>query len=474
LQATIEANPILADQAKYAELETRRDISSVLLLREMYNTDDLDHRRHLFDQAADQEASHISEVLNGTVRTDYGFDVHNGKLYLLQPNGVTDWQEMHKNGAQRAKLRAAIDPRFEPYAQIAEAEVEESSTQEEIVRRGEPAALVKLSLCGSDVMGSEQLAQIGRDPNLQRAFLRVSVFDGQKLRIYSRSIDRMALNDGRGIAGGWGVFDRPKADMAPDASSIDILKTDIILDESQMNIDDMHNLADRLVGAYDELQYDRTGKVHKAGRDPEGIDTYKFVTDNWDLMNAHMDSLCDLSARELPMAVLAQTANNIRYDIMASFKQRMDGTWVSKGSLAESVAEAGSGERAIGTQFSGCDTVVGAGLNSANSGYVNGGEADKSLMRLSGQKIRCTNTNCKKEVVVPDSDLQKGILSCKECGLTYDICTKKTSFKRAKADAAEEEESPLTKWNRQYDLKKEQEKLEKLRLAQEAELANAA
>jgi hypothetical protein len=48
---------------------------------------------------------------------------------------------------------------------------------------------------------------------------------------------------------------------------------------------------------------------------------------------------------------------------MSSFKQRLDGTWEEKGSLAESVSFAGGSERSSGTVFSGCDTTISAKSN---------------------------------------------------------------------------------------------------------------
>lgn len=475
MSTTIETNLNSANQARYDELEHQRDISSVLLLREMQCTQDLSYRQRLYEQAADQEESHISEVLNGTVRTHFDFDISNGKLYLLQPNGVTEWSEMHSNGKKRANLKAAINPEFLPYAQMASAELEESKTQEEIIRRGIPAALVKLSLSGNDVMSKSALKKIGRDPDLSRAFLRVSVFDGSKLRIYSRSIDGVNLMDGRKIVNGWGTFNEDKAKLDPDSSSVDILNTDIILDESQISVNKMHQLADNLVARYDDLQFQKTGKTHRAGLDPEGVDTYQFVKENLDLMNAHMDGLSELSAKDLPVALLALQANDLRYDIMASFKRRIEGTWAIEGSLAESVADAGAGERAAGTSFYGCDTVVSASsANVANSGYVNSGRNEKNLMDLSGKKLRCVNKSCKKEVVVPDKDLRDGKLSCKECGLVYDVCNRESFFRNVDNKNKATEESPMAKWNREYNFKKQQERLEKIKLTDNFNLTKTA
>jgi len=398
-----------AELGNHIELEQRMDSNSVMLLREMYGSQDEELQARLYEQAADQEATLISEVLDGAVITDFKFTAQEGKLYLLQPDGVADWQRMHEHGVLRAEAKAAEDPGFRTYAEIARAELEESRLQEEMVRTGRPAAMVKLSLCGDDVMSAEQLKKIGRNPEAQRAFLRVSVFDGQDMHIHSRSIDGVSLSDGRGIAEGWGTFGQPQMGLEPDASSVDILNSHLYFEENQMDLPRMHQLADNLVRSFDAMKSRRTGKTCRAGRAPEGVDTYKFVLDNKDLLAAHMDSLVSLAGRnELPIGHVAAVTNELRYDIMSSYKQRLEGTWEELGSLAESVAAAGDSERGQGTEFGGCDTVISANT-AANAGYAN-------AMRTSEMKTKCVQCpSCKSIVDLPDKLLKKDIMHCVKC-----------------------------------------------------------
>jgi len=389
--------------ASYDELEQRMDSNTVMLLREMYGTSDPYLRSKIFEQAADQEASLMSEVLDGAVITDFKFTAQEGRLFLLQPNGITDWGLMHEYGTARAEAMARKDRGFKAYAAIAEAELAEAKQQAAMAEAGRPAAMIKLSLCGNDVISAERLKQIGRDPEAQRAFLRVSVFDGRDLHIHSRSIDGVSLQDGRGFADGWGAFEEPQADLEPDASSIDILNSGLFFEEDQLSVEEMHRLADKLVAAFDERKYQRTGELSKAGRCPEGVDTYKFVMENKDLLTAHMDSLAALASRaELPTGHVAALANDLRYDIMSSYKQRLEGRWQDLGSLADSVAAAGENERSNGTEFWGCDSVVTA--NTANSGYVNAGG---SRVPKLADRIRIARS-LREEV--------KGNGSCAACG----------------------------------------------------------
>jgi len=387
----------------FAELEQQMDSNSTLLLREMHRTPDEFLQRRLYEQAADQEASLISEVLEGSVVTDFSFTTAEGRLYLIQPNGVTDWQQMHELGVARAEAKAADDSRFRPYVEIARAELEESRLQEEMVKTGRPAAMAKLSLCGDDVMSAEELEKLGRDPKARRAFLRVSVFDGQQLHIHSRSIDGLDLADGRGLADGWGTFQRPLTNIQPAASSIDILNNQLYFEQDELDLSQMHQLADELVAGFDALQRQRTGRAYKAGRTPEGVNTYEFVLANQDLLKAHMDSLVSLAKHaELPIGHVAAVTNSLRYDIMSSYKQRLEGRWEDLGSLAESVAAAGETERANGTEFWGCDSIVSP--NTANTGYVNA-EGGHGPTRSERRKIV---KNLREQVI--------GKGSCSACG----------------------------------------------------------
>lgn len=457
------------------QLEQQMDVNSVMLLQEMSCTDDYYLRQRLFEQAADQEASLISEVLEGAVITDFSFHVCDGKLYLLQPNGVTDWQQMHKHGKARAVARAAEDLNFGPYIDIAEAELEESRMQEAMVEAGVPAVMVKLSLCGEDVMDATHLKQLGRDPDLKRAYLRTSVFDGTQMYIHSRSIDGVNLLDGRSIANGWGLWEEPQMAISPDASSVDILKSKLYFGQSDMSLEEMHRLADKLVGAFDALQTRRTGKLYKAGRSPEGVDTYKFVLSNQDLLNAHMSSLVDLAARqELPIGHVAATTNDLRYDIMASFKQRLEGTWVEYDSLAESVAAAGDSEREIGTQFGGCDTVIGS-QTAGIAGYINGygNKGSEILSKFSSKWC----PNCL-PTPKPGKEVQawrKGLeIGCYNCGHIEDVCsgTVKQGRNMSQSSRSIEQMDIIDALSTDLQKYDQQDKLK--RLQQEAELATSA
>jgi hypothetical protein len=331
------------------ELEQQRITHSIRLLRDGFSSYDSEYQKALLEHVYNLETSHISEVLTGETRTQFEFDSRNGQLYALQPEGITDWQKLHENGVLRARLKASRSSRFNFYAQIAEAELEEAKAQEEMVQAGEPATLFSVSLCGDDVASAEDLRLIGRDPELKRGYVRASVFDGEKMHLYSYSRDGMGLQDAREI------YDKIlDSDLQEDANSIDILRKRILKK-----------------GIHNDLLDDIAPL--------KGTDTYKFVLAQTDLLDTHISGLSDLSLSNLPSSIIAEHTNNLRYDIMSSFKRRLEGQWIDLGSMGESVAYAGLAERSAGTQFAGCDVIITSNQNNslAEAGYLNTGDISR-------------------------------------------------------------------------------------------------
>jgi hypothetical protein len=325
-----------------SEFEYRRAVNSVWLLRDMHQSTDPILRRQLFEQACDQETSYISEVLEGAGHTRFEFESREGRLYVLQPDGVTDWIVMHQNGVERAQRMADMKPELGFYARISKAELAEAQLQEEMIVMGLPKTIISLSLCGEDLASPDNLQAIGRDSQLRRAYLRTSVFDGEKLHIDSRTIDRLGINEAKRI-----YEDILGVGLPGDANSLDILESPAVFPGIRTD------LADRI-------------------SPPPSENTYDFVFRHKDLLDAHMEALSAL-ALDCQKSGLDDITDNLRYDIMSAFKHRLEGSWAETGSLAGSVAYAGSIERAAGTQYIGCETVIAGapppGLEA--SGYVN-------------------------------------------------------------------------------------------------------
>jgi hypothetical protein len=377
------------------DYETARKTHSVELLRESLAAD-TETARGLYQQACDLETSHMAEILDGENRNSFSFEVQNGQLYVLQPKGVVDWQTLHHNGLDRARAKAADNPRLGFYTEIARAELEEAQAQKEMVAGGEPGTIFSLSLDGGDVASTWDLVSLGRDPEKRRAYLRASVFDGHKLRLHFCSKDGLNLRDAKDI-----YKDFFKVELPPEANSIDVLRNRVYLPGAQ------HDLLDRIIP-------------------PARRETYQFVLENQDLLQAHMDGLQALAARNLPDYITAEHADELRYDMMSSFKHRFEGHWTEMGSLAASVAYAGAVEREAGTTYPGCDLVVGQARagNLVQTGYLNAQEAFSSLLVKEFDSTYCPNCLPKPK---PGKKVRAWLrgeeIGCKDCGHVKNICT---------------------------------------------------
>jgi hypothetical protein len=426
----------LSPVTNHEELAHLQAAGSVMLLKQMHDSPDVEMRRAIFEQVCDQETSHISEVLPGVVNTRFNFDIRDRKLFVLQPHGVTDWRKMHEMGVARAQSMAEISSNLKFYEDIAKAELQEAITQEELITKGKPAAMVTLSLCGEDVGSSHALKKLGRDPDQRRAFLRVYWTDGvnKQINLDSRSVDNMALVDGIAMIKGLGK------ELPDGANSLDVLSSRVIIED--LSESEMSSLADKLVDSFDRKLLKRTGNKHKAGRsEVDAQDTYNFVLEQEDLINVHMESLCELASRDLPLSILAEYSDDLRYDIMASFKRRMKGEWEECGSLADSVSNAGGAERSIGTEFRGCETIIGAksSNNLTETGMANAQNPENWRWEKGKCQIpECPNRKENKTVDVGPCDVCAGCQSLFDNEMTF---KEVNNYYRQKAQEQESEKA---------------------------------
>lgn len=365
-------------ESQLETLKTKRSLSSVMALRRACRGGDARLSRELLEYVYNQETTHICEVLDGVVRTEVHFAVSDGELYTLDENGPLQWRAFHQNNLDYAEALAAQNTALKPYLQIARAEFEEGELQRRIVAAGRPATMAVLSPCGDDLLPPEALELLGRDPARQRAMLRVSVFDGRNLTIYARSIDHLSLKAAKRL-----VIENFGLELTEPASSADVLRSRLVIDGA------WHDLADEL-----------TPPQH-------GPDTHRFVLAHADLLGAYFEALNGLAFTEAGSdAELAGWAEELKLDFMASFKERLEGRWVSADS--SSVTQSGNRAREAGITFSGCDMVVGGSVK--RLGYGAPGNELKS------ECLTCPG--CRRVVSADEEYFKAGFLRCPECLLT--------------------------------------------------------
>ena len=192
-------------------------------MRRVQTEVDIDIQQCTYEHIYNQETTHLSEILDGVIKTEVDFKSIEGKLFAIDETGPTDWEVFHENNWNYAKLLVQNDQDLKPYLEIAELEADEGYLQAKIVEIGEPKTMAVLSLCGEDILSPKVLTKLGRNPIKQRAMFRVSTFDGQNLKIYSRSIDNMDLKTGQEFLRiNFGI------ELSAGAKSTDILKTRVI------------------------------------------------------------------------------------------------------------------------------------------------------------------------------------------------------------------------------------------------------
>lgn len=372
-----EPKPLPSVEPTLEQLRAKKAASSVMALRRAEFEPDPLIKKAIFEHVYNQETTHLCEILEGKVETEVEFETIDGKLYAVDETGLTDWEKFHENNWQYANLLVEQNPKLEPYLRISEADTEEGIAQIEMVKAGEPKTMVKLSLCGDDILDEQALLKLGRDPLKKRAMLRVSIFDGAKLKLYTRSIDNMSLEGGKEF-----YKHNFNIEIPNDYDSADLLSMSVAYDEV------LHNLADELVPSQ------------------AGINTYQFVNQQQDLLKVYFESLNGLAQGNLSEYQIAFSANELRYDIMSSFKKRLRGDDVY--ASADAIISAGNEDRARGETHNGCDDSVTSLQSKTGLG-----------LKSNEQKTDCvTCPNCSKVVNLDKEYFRAGFLRCPSCKAT--------------------------------------------------------
>lgn len=379
-------------ETEVISLDVRRQADSVVTLQEMMNGEVGDSA---LEYVKRQESLYFSELLEGQAKSEGYFGLLDGQIIGYDTDGTKfDWLSIHKNGVKYAKERASEDSRLLPYVEIAKAELAEAKLQKMLIEQPVPSTMVVYSLSGIDILDEQSLLVLGRQPELNRGFKRVSVFDGQGgMVVFSRSINGLSASD---------VVQECHAEFGimldSNLNTVDLLKNPIILDYAD------YELADKISPV-------------------QGIDTKRFVQQQTDLISAHMNGLEAIAQRYLNPEQTASLSEGLRYDIVSSLKQRLEGKWQNQGSLGASIAYAGNIEREAGTQYYGCDTAL--TVRAERLGYFTTSE----------DKTECvTCPSCSKVVNLPKEMHAKGYLHCVQCHSTYSNNDKRMlSKKEAKA-----------------------------------------
>ena len=376
----------------------------------------------------DELESGFVEALDGTVNTHYEFELNEQGKLVARDKEPTEF--MLNRALVNAQLLARQDSFFEFMVERTKAELDELHQQEDMARgRTSYNTIVtfspyneELATLSDNIKKLEQAAQV---PRWRRAMIRVSHWDGQRLHIFTRSIDNSSVELLREAAAGPPLNHRFRADCANAMLAERIT--------SKLPSAFIKNLPVMITEEADRLLADRNGGLEfRQGRSQEEAKAaQEFIQTQNDIvlelinigrrLALEHDNFADYKA------AFEQATYNCSALLEARFKLGVHEPLVDYQAAAEA---AGAVAEAEGREYNMCGYVLKRG--EPNVGVKTGFE---SLLRLEGKKVQCPE--CKHQVVVPKSELAAGHLHCPDCGYGVDVCTGRRFNKKPNVPKAE-------------------------------------
>lgn len=368
----------------------------------------------------DEMFSGAVEALKGTLSSHYRFELKAGRLVACDGEPI---EHILNRGMVHTSILAAEDPFYEPFLPKRARHEREELMEQERMARGETDynTLVTLSPYSEEFATSDQnlkkLKAAAQKPAWKRAMLRISHWDGERMHIFTRSIDNSSVELLKKTAEhslGYKFKANNSTDMLGERIPLDIS------DES------WEALPDTVVGAADDILAARQGGVWHQGRtelDAKKLET--FVRANADIIRQLVNTGRRLAMESTGFEQYKRAFDQKAYDYVALLETRLAMNNYAPMEDIEAAAEAsGSWARAEGKVYDMCGLVL-TGGEEASTGQMTGFE---SLLRLEGKKVTCPE--CKSKVVVPKKELLDGKLHCQDCGYGIDICTGKKFHKK--------------------------------------------
>ncbi len=434
---------------RYFETLRRAQAIGAVALRGFHFEELAGYERRQYDELE----SGFVEALNGTVNTHYEFELNEQGKLVARDKEPTEF--MLNRALVNAQLLARQDSFFEFMVARNKAELDELHDQEAMARgRTDYNTIITFSPYNEELATSpvnvKKLEQAAQVPHWRRSMVRVSHWDGQRLHVFTRSIDNSSVGLLRETAAGSPLEYQFRVGSANAMLAERITKklpTAFIKNLPVM----ITNEADKLLGERNrglEFRQGRSEQEAKAAH--EFIQTQSDIVlelinvgrrlalehDNFtDYKNAFEDAVFNCSAL-----------------LQARFERGIYEPLVDYQAAAEA---AGAVAEAEGREYNMCGYILKRG--EPNVGVKTGFE---SLLRLEGKKIQCPE--CKHQVVVLKSELAAGHLHCPDCGYGVDVCTGRRFSKKPDAPKSQQKNpgfvDQLTKALAEHSLAKSEAK----------------
>jgi hypothetical protein len=375
----------------------------------------LEHRRY------EEITSGIAEALPGIVKTDYPFELKEGKLVASDGQSI---EELLLNGRKNDQYIAEADSFYKDFLpQRSQHEVEEFYEQEAMANEEVSYnTLVTFSPYSEEYTNPETESKIkkaGQKPQFKRGMLRVSHWDGQRLHISTRSIDNSNVGLFRQVA---------KEQFNHDFVAED--STQMLGERIRLNIQDESwtKLTDSAVAMADKILEAKFGDRRIQGRtEKDAQDLQKFVESEKEIIEGVLAADRKLALTHDSFETYKEAFDIKMYDTIALLEKRLE-LGVTEKVIDYEAASGGAGAiaRAEGKSYDMCGNILSSSNSTAEAANQTGFE---SLNRLANKSVECPF--CKENVVVDKADLDKGKLYCSECDTGLDVCTGK-KFSRGK------------------------------------------
>lgn len=418
------------EKRRYRQL--RREAVAPEIGRRALLNHDISSPRGMEQRRIDELKSGFVEALKGEVSTHYEFESVDGSIVAEDGEPV---EEMLVRALRKDIKLASQDSFYEFLPLRTRAELDNFHFIQ-LMARGETAynTVVEISPYAEELDTSPQhrakLGRAGQQPEWGRSMIRVSHWDGQKLHIVTDSSDNFAAAE---------TFER-----SADNSSVTLLKeavksslgytfkaensTDMLSERIALNAPESswRSISGGIVSEADTILARRHGGRWRHGRPAgEAIALREYVDSQTEVLSGILEVEKKLAATCESFEEYDDAFRRELYNASALLEKRLE-----LGGLADKIedygaASAGAGATASaeGKSYNMCGLIL-SGTQSANESATAAKTGIESLRRLENKKIQCPE--CKKKVIVASGKLDKGILSCKECGHCVDICTGRT------------------------------------------------
>jgi hypothetical protein len=379
----------------------------------------------LYNRFEDEVTSGFSEALDGRVVSEFEFDVLDGKIIAADGEQL---EGMMLRARMRAYEVAQLNPLMQFVVDRFDEEINELHEQQAMTQIGATYnTLITQSPMTFELAHLPALLKKGfQRPDLGRSMSRISHWDGKRMHIITRSLDSSSL----------ALLESTVRDALghsyQSADSLSILRDRI---KRSMTLDTARGLADSICSHYDNNYYLSTGIRTKQGMRLGAVDLVRFVQSHPEI-TANVRAEVEKFASECRSYEEFQSMfSSCLYRHLALFDEILQGRGLTGIDVSSSASDAGCRAEEIGIVYSMCGELIGGERDpiAIQTGF-------ESLMLYSGKKVQCPNDKCRKMVVIEDKYLTDGVMHCKACKHTVDVCgdnakalrIKKSEMKKAK------------------------------------------